>query len=200
MRYTGPKTKLARKVGEDLGLKTNPLKTNKRIGIRPGMHGKKMRRKVSEYGKQLLEKQKVRYIYGVTEKQLRRLYSTATKTPTATGTVLLRLLERRLDNVLYRMKMAPTRAAARQLVNHGHVTVNGIKMTIPSYSVKIDDVVELQGKANRIPAIAEVMKQAETAANWVQVKASAGKVARFPEREEIDGAIDEQLIVEYYSR
>lgn len=200
MRFTGPKNKMARKIGEDLGLKTNPLKVNKRLGIRPGQHGKKMRRKVSEYGKQLLEKQKTRYIYGVSEKQLRRLYTTATKTPSATGTVLLRLLERRLDNVLYRMKMAPTRAAARQLVNHGHVTVNEKKMSVPSYQVSIDDVVQLKSTATKIPAVAEVMKDASTAADWVKVKSGAGKVTRFPERDEIDGGIDEQLIVEWYSR
>ena len=199
-RYTGPKNKLARQIGEDLGLKSNPLKVGKRIGIRPGMHGKKMRRKISDFGQQLQEKQKIRFIYGVTEKQLRKLYESATKTPTATGTVLLRLLERRLDNVLYRMKFAPTRAAARQLVNHGHVQVNGKKMSIPSYLVNIDDLVSVKSSGSKIPAIAESIKNASSVAVWLSIKGGAGKVTRFPEREEIDGSINEQSIVEYYSR
>ena len=200
MRYTGPKTKLARKIGEDLGLKSNPQKVSKRIGLRPGMHGKKMRRKMSDYGTQLQEKQQVRFTYGVTEKQLRRLYDTATKTSASTGTSLLRFLERRLDNVVYRMKFAPTRAAARQIVNHGHVQVNGKKMSIPSYSVKIDDVITVGTKATKIPSSVEAMKNADSASPWVQVKSAVGKVIRFPEREEIDGSIDEQLIIEFYSR
>ncbi len=200
MRYTGPKNKLARRIGEDLGLKTNPLKVNKRIALLPGMHGKKMRRKMSDYGTQLKEKQKVRYIYGLSEKQLRHLYNVATKTPTNTGSALLRLLERRLDNVLYRMRFAPTRAAARQLVNHGHVKVNQKKMTIPSYLVKIDDLVELKATGTKIPAVAQMMKDGGASAPWISVKAAVGKVSRLPEREEVDGAINEQLIIEWYSR
>ncbi len=200
MRYTGPKNKLARKIGEDLGLKSNPQKVAKRIGLRPGMHGKKMKRKMSDFGKQLLEKQKLRFIYGVTEKQLRKHYDVATKTKGATGTVLLRLLERRLDNVIYRMKFAPTRAAARQLVNHGHVQVNGKKMSIASYLVQIEDVITIKGKGSKIPAIAESIKNASGGAVWIAVKASVGKISRFPERDEIDGSVDEQLIVEFYSR
>ena len=198
-RYTGPKNKLARKIGEDLGLKTNPLKVAKRIGLRPGMHGKKMRRKTSDYGVQLREKQKVRYIYGVTEKQLRSLYDVATKTPSATGAALLRLLERRLDNVLYRLNFAPTRAAARQMVNHGHVVVNGKKMSIPSYLVNVNDVILLRETATRIVSVIEAMKN-KSRAGWLETKAATAKVARLPERDEVDGAIDEQLIVEWYSR
>lgn len=200
MRYTGPKNKLARRIGEDLGLKSNPLKVAKRIAISPGMHGKKPKKKASDYGIQLKEKQKVKYIYGLTEKQLRKMYNSATKTPTATGSALLRLLERRLDNVIFRMKFAPTRASARQLINHGHVTVNNKKMTIPSYLVSIDDMVVLKPSATSIPAVSQMMKEATGAANWIDIKAAAGKIKRLPEREEIDGAIDEQLIVEWYSR
>lgn len=199
-RYTGPKNKLSRKIGEDLGLKSNPMKTARRLGLRPGVHGKKMRRKMSDYGTQLQEKQKVRYIYGVTEKQLRRLYDTATKNPTATGSALLKLLERRLDNVVYRMRFAPTRAAARQLVSHGHVKVNGKKMGIASYTVKLDDVVELSKSGASIPAVIETMKSGSGRPAWVEVQVNHGKVTRFPEREEIDGNINEQLIIEWYSR
>lgn len=200
MRYTGPKNKLARRIGEDLGLKSNPLKVAKRIAISPGMHGKKQKKKPSDYGIQLKEKQKVKYIYGLTEKQLRKMYNLATKTPTATGSALLRLLERRLDNVLYRMKFAPTRASARQLINHGHVKVNQKKMTIPSFMINIDDVVELKSSATSIPAVSQMMKEGTMTTKWIDVKAAIGKVKRLPEREEIDGAIDEQLIVEWYSR
>lgn len=200
-RYTGPKNKLARRIGEDLGLKSNPMKVAKRLGVRPGMHGKKMAKKLSDYGNQLKEKQKVRFIYGVTEKQLRKAYDIATSTTAATGTAMLRLLERRLDNVVYRMKYAPTRAAARQLVSHGHVTVNGKKLSIPSYVVKIEDVIELAANSTKIPAVAEAMKQQEIGTvKWVEVKNHTGKVLKYPERDDIDGAINEQLIIEWYSR
>lgn len=198
-RYTGPKNKLARKVGEDLGLKTNGLKVAKRIGLRPGMHGKKMQRKLSDYGTQLKEKQKLRYVYGVNEKQLRSLYAIATKTPSATGAALLRLLERRLDNTLYRMNFAPTRAGARQLVNHGHVEVNGKKMSIASYSVNVNDVIVLKDSATKIPAVVEMMKNTSKS-GWLEVKGATAKITRLPERDEIDTAVDEQLIVEWYSR
>lgn len=199
-RYTGPKNKLARRIGEDLSLKSNPLKVAKRIAILPGMHGKKQRKKLSDYGVQLKEKQKLKYIYGLTEKALKKAYAAATKTPTSTGSALLRLLERRLDNVLFRMKFAPTRSAARQLVSHGHVTINGKKMSIPSYLVSIDDVVGLKASGSKIPAVANLMKDPGTPAGWVEIKAHSGKITRLPERQEIDGAIDEQLIVEWYSR
>ena len=136
-RYTGPKNKLARKVGEDLGLRSNAVKVAKRLSLRPGQHGAKGRRKVSDYGVQLKEKQKMKYMYGVTEKQLRGLYSEAANSTLATGEQLLSFLERRLDNVIYRLGWAPTRASARQLVAHGHVSVEGKKVTIPSYRVSV---------------------------------------------------------------
>src|SRR5262245_20869377 len=139
-RYTGPKHKLQRRLGEDLGLKTNAVKVAKRIGIKPGQHGHKGRSKVSDYGVQLKEKQKVRYIFGITEKQLRKIFDQASKNPTATGAALLSLLERRLDNVVYRAGWATTRAAARQLVAHGHIRINNQKMSAPSYTVQVDDV------------------------------------------------------------
>lgn len=198
-RFTGPKNKLARRIGEDLGLKSNPLKVAKRLGLRPGMHGKKMVRKLSDFGTQLKEKQKVRFMYGVTEKQLRKAYDAATKDKVATGSAMLRLLERRLDNVVYRMNFAPTRAAARQLVSHGHVSINGKKMNVASHLVSIDDVITLSASATKIPAVADSMKNTTTS-KWVEVKNHAGKVVKFPEREEIESSIQEQLIVEWYSR
>lgn len=200
-RHSGPKNKLARQVGEDLGLKTNAVKVAKRLTIRPGQHGARGRRKVSDFGVQLKEKQKVKYIYGVLEKQLHRLYVTASKNPTATGAALLSLLERRLDNVIYRLGWAPTRAAARQMVNHGHVAVNDRKMTIPSYQVHVDDVVVLKSKAAHIPVVAELLKDDSRAIPaWLERKATVGTVKRLPERADISEVIDEQLIVEYYSR
>lgn len=200
-RYTGPKTKLARKVGEDLGLKTNAVKTAKRLTLRPGQHGAKGRRKLSGYGIQLKEKQKVKFIYGILEKQMRKLYDVATKTPTGTGATLLSLLERRLDNVVYRLGWAPTRASARQLTAHGHVLINGRKMSIPSYQVKVEDVVTLKAKTTSIPVVAELLKEESgTIPAWLHKKGPAGKVIRLPERNDIKEAIEEQLIVEYYSR
>ncbi len=200
-RYTGPRNKLARKIGEDLGLKSNPLKVARRLSIRPGQHGTKSRRKLSDYGTQLQEKQKVKFIYGVFEKQLRRLYADASKNPTATGAALLSLLERRLDNVIYRLGWTNTRAAARQLVSHGHVRVNGKKMNIPSYRVQVQDVITLTNRGMKIPAVSEAIKaEADTSPAWLSNKSGVAKVERLPERNDIAETIEEQLIVEYYSR
>lgn len=200
-RHTGPKNKLARQVGQDLGLKTNPLKVARRLNVRPGQHGRKMRRKVSDYGRQLMEKQKVRYIYGVQEKYLTKLFAVAMKNPLATGQQMLKLLERRLDNVVYRLGMAPTRAAARQLVNHGHVTVNGQKVNIPSFRVSVGDIVQMGDKALKIPYVAEQLaNQNLSVPKWLEREAAVGKVSALPEREDITEGIEEQLVVEYYSR
>lgn len=199
-RYTGPKLKLSRKVGEDLNLKTNALKTARRLNMRPGQHGAKGRRKLSDYGVQLKEKQKLRFLYGILEKQLRKLYEMAIKNPTATGSTLLSLLERRLDNVVYRMGWAPTRAAARQLVSHNHLSVNGKKMNIPSYQVKVGDVLVLKDSAVKMPVVSALLKEPPTTPEWVETKGPAGTVTRLPEREDIREPIEEQLVVEYYSR
>ncbi len=198
-RYTGPKNKLARKVGEDLGLKTNAVKLSKRLMVRPGQHGQRGRRKLSDYGLQLKEKQKLRYIYGILEKQLQKLFTQASKNPSSTGAALLTLLERRLDNVIYRLGWANTRSAARQLVNHGHFLVNGKKMSIPSYSVKPEDVISIRPKSTSVPMIAEGVKK-ETAVAWLEKKGPAAKVTRLPIRKEIAESVDEQLVVEFYSR
>ena len=199
-RHSGPKQRLQRQVGEDLGLKTNALKTARRLNTRPGQHGTK-RRKLSQYGIQLKEKQKVKYLYGLLEKQLHRLYSQASKDPLATGAALLSLLERRLDNVVYRLGWAPTRAAARQLVVHEHVLLNDRKMNVPSYSVKVNDVVKLKDNTAKIPMVAELLKEeAKTLPGWLDRKATIAKIQRFPEREDVTEVIDEQLVVEFYSR
>lgn len=199
-RVTRPKNKIARRFATDLGLKTNAAKLQRRLNIPPGQHGRKGTRKKSNYGIQLLEKQKTRYIYGILEKQFRRYMEKAQKNPAATGVEFLRLLELRLDNTLYRLGMAPTRAAARQLVSHGHVKVNNKKVDIPSYEVSIDDVVSLSAKAIKIPAIASMLEQKTNVPSWLERKANVGKVKALPDREHIDAQIDENLIVEYYSR
>lgn len=200
-RYTQPKTKLMRKVGTDLSLKSNPLKTAKRINILPGFHGRRGRRKVSDYGLQLLEKQKVKMLYGILEKQFRNYFEAAASTDEITGTALLISLETRLDNVIYRLGMAPTRAAARQIVSHGNAIVNDKKISIPSYHVKVGDVITLTDRAAKIPYIAQLIKEkAQGISPWLERKLHVGKVVRLPEREDIVEDIKEQLIVEYYSK
>lgn len=200
-RYTGPKNKLARKLGTDLGLKSSPLKVARRLAILPGVHGKKMRRKQSEYGRQLMEKQKIRFTYGIQEKYLSNLFVVAEKTPLATGQALLKLLERRLDNVVYRLGFAPTRAAARQFVSHGHVLVNGKKLNIPSYRVSVGDELTLTDATAKIPYVASLLEQSSVGVpKWLERQGISGKVIALPERDDITEGIDEQLVVEYYSR
>jgi small subunit ribosomal protein S4 len=200
-RYIGPKHKLQRKTGTDLSLKTNAVKVAKRLSVKPGQHGSKGRSKVSDYGVQLKEKQKLKFIYGLTEKQLRKLYVEASKNPTATGAALLGLLERRLDNVVFRVGWASTRAAARQFVSHAHIQVNGRKMSIPSYTVKVGDVITVRSRSTSVPMIADALKaEDKSSPAWLEVKQAAAKVARFPERKESTDLIEEPLVVEFYSR
>jgi small subunit ribosomal protein S4 len=200
-RNTGPKNKLSRRAGQDLGLKTNPAKAARRLNIPPGQHGRKGGKKLSGYGIQLREKQKAKWIYGIQEKQFRRYVELATKNPSATGEELLRLLERRLDNVVYRLGLAPTRAAARQLVVHGNVLVDNKKIDRPSFQVAIGTVVGLSTKAIKIPYIASLLEdKSRFTPKWLERKASIGKVLTLPERSDIEGDIKENVIVEYYSR
>ncbi len=200
-RYSGPKNKLQRKIGADLGLRTNPIKVAKRLNVLPGQHGRRGRRKLSEYALQLLEKQKARITYGVLEKQFRRYFDRATINPKATGAALLIQLERRLDNVVYRSGLAPTRAAARQIINHGNTNVNGKKVTIPSYQVVPGETVSLSSTAIKIPYISEHLKNsAQGIPGWIKRKGAVSLVDRLPEREDITEDINEQLIVEFYSR
>ena len=200
-RYTGPKTRISRKFNEDLSLKTNAAKTSRRLMQAPGQHGAKMRRKLSQYGLQLKEKQKVKALYGVSEKQLVRLYQEAASKQTNTGMTLLSYLERRLDNVIYRAGFAPTRAAARQLVNHAHICVNNRKLDIPSYRVQVGDVVTIAPTSSGIKVISEAIKNNDKEdLEWLKINAGAIKVASLPKRENTMENIEEQLIVEFYSR
>ncbi len=204
-RYTGPKNRLSRREGMDLGYKTPGTKAHaqllKRLGVPPGQHGARGRRKVSDFGLQLREKQKVKRQYGVLERQFRKTFAQAKKWKGNTGEKLLEFLERRLDNVIYRMGLSPTRGLARQLVSHGHVMVDGKKVNIPSFRVEKDAVITLGAKGLEIPAVKKVL--GDTAAqtpSWIERKGPVGKVVRLPERADVREDINEQLIVEHYSR
>lgn len=200
-RYTGPTSKLSRRLNKDLGHKTNGAKLTRRLNIPPGAHGRKGSGKLSDYALQLKEKQKVKWIYGLLEKQLRRYFEIAAKTPAATGQELLSLLERRLDNVVYRLNLAPTRNAARQLVGHGHILVDNKKVSIPSYIVKPNQTIQISGVAQKIPAVANLLAQKNTTLPaWLERQALVGHIKNVPSREDSDPDIQEQLIVEYYSR
>lgn len=199
-RYIGPKTRIARRFGEPIfGADKVLAKRN----FPPGQHGNNRRRKVSEYGAQLAEKQKAKYTYGVLERQFRNLFEKAAKPSGITGEVLLQSLEARLDNVVFRLGIAPTRAAARQLVGHKHITVNGDVVNIASYNVKAGDVVGVREKAKSL----EVIEAALAGFNhskypWLEwdENAKAGKFLHRPDRADIPENIKEQLIVELYSK
>lgn len=197
-RYTGPKDRQARREGFDLFGKGAKLT---RLNVPPGQHGPKGTRRQSQYGRQLREKQKVKRMYGLMEKQFRKYVEQALKSTGNTGEALLILLERRLDNVVYRLGFAPTRPSARQMVSHRHILVNGEKLNIPSYSVKEGDTITLTKKAMETPVIQRLLEIKEPkVADWLERKAAAGKVKRMPKREDIIEPISEQDIVEFYSR
>lgn len=204
-RYTGPKNRLARREGTDLGLKTPGSGAHnellKRLKIMPGMHGQKGRRKSSDYGIQLREKQKVKHMYGLLERQFKKYFDAASRVVGNTGEALLVTLERRLDNVLYRLNLAPTRAAARQYINHGHVSVDGKRMDIPSMLVKPGMVITPRDSMLSIPAVKKLLEEKEPHITvWLSRKGPVGKVIRIPKREDITEDINEQLIIEFYSR
>jgi len=206
-RYTGPKFKLDRREGTNLFLKgkrsispKHPIE--KKGAVPPGQHGqRKLRKRVSDFGLQLREKQKVKRMYGLYERQFRRYFDEAAKEKGNTGEALLKILESRLDNVVYRLGLAPSRAAARQMVNHGHVRVGDKKVDIPSYNTKVGDIITLSMKAQKIPSVEESLKLKEDAIpKWLQRQGLVGKVGAMPDPEDLDLSIDKQLIIEYYSR
>ena len=204
-RYLGPSCKLARREGTDLFLKSGvrPLDSKCKAENAPGMHGAR-RGRLSDYGVQLREKQKVRRMYGVLEKQFRNYYKEAARLKGNTGENLLQLLEKRLDNVVYRMGFASTRAEARQLVSHKAIMVNGQVVNIPSFNVSAEDVVSVREKAKkqaRIVAALELADQREKP-TWIEVDSTKmeGTFKRLPERTDLSAEINEQLIVELYSK
>ncbi|MCB9071921.1 MAG: 30S ribosomal protein S4 [Prevotellaceae bacterium] len=199
-RYTGPKSKIARKFGEPI---FGPDKAQARRNYPPGQHGNTRKRKTSEYGVQLKEKQKAKYTYGVLEKQFRNLFEKAQAHSGITGEILLKLLECRLDNVVYRLGIAKTRSAARQLVSHKHITVDGEVVNIPSYSVKQGQVIAVREKDKSMVVIVDALNGFNHSKYpWLEWDntAMAGKFLHTPERADIPENIKEQLIVELYSK
>ncbi len=205
-RYTGPVCRLCRREGLKLYVKGDKCYTDKcpitRRGYAPGQHGQR-RRKLSNYGLQLREKQKVRRFYGVNEKQFEKYYNMADKMDGITGENLFKILESRLDNVVYRLGLASSRAEARQLVMHGHFEVNGNKVDIPSYLVNTGDVLEVKQKSKSSPKFKELIESHQgSVPQWLQVDVEnlQGKVVAESSREDIDIPVEEHLIVELYSR
>ena len=207
-RYTGPVCRLCRREGMKLFLKGERCYTEKcaieKRNLPPGQHGKLRKAKVVGYGLQLREKQKVKRIYGVLENQFRRYFEMADRTRGITGETLLQLLERRLDNVLYRLGLATSRAQARQLARHGHFTVNGRKVDIPSYQVKPGDVVGVRASSAENPAIQHALEEVKGRGvpEWLSFDPAtmSGRIASLPTREQINLPVQEQLIVELYSK
>ncbi len=198
-RYIGPVYKKARRLGFSI------LENGKELARRPyapGIHGADRRRKVSEYGVQLLEKQKVRFLYGLGEKQFHKTFEKAAKMKGVTGDNLLKLLETRLDSIVFRLGMAKTRRASRQVVNHGHITVNGSKVDIPSFQVKPGDVISIKEQSIDHPAIKEAVTATLARPAYVEFddKKMIGTLLRLPDRSELNQEIDESLIVEFYNR
>ena len=198
-RYTGPQYKKSRRLG------FSTLENGKDIAKRPyapGQHGTGRRKKVSEYGIQLQEKQKIRFMYGLNEKQFKRLFDKASKMSGVHGENFLKLLESRLDNLVYRMGMANTRRASRQLVNHGHIMVNGVKVDIPSYQCKPGDVISVRENSLEHPAIKAALEAKTSTVAFVEFdsKKLCGTFTRLPERSELNADINESLVVEFYNR
>lgn len=197
-RYTGPKFKLSRRLGISLSGTGKDLKRP----FPPGQHGANQRRKVSNYGAQLLEKQKLRHMYGLGEKQFRTLFVNAQKSPGIAGENFMIMLESRLDNLVYRLGFANSRAGARQLVSHGHVTVNGKKVDIASFRLSVGDVIGLRERSRGLSSIKEAIANRNHIPAYLEFNESAmeGKFIRLPERAELSQEVDEKQIVEFYNR
>ena len=199
-RYTGPRSKIARKFREPI---FGPDKALEKKNYPPGQHGlNKKRAKQSEYAVQLQEKQKAKYTYGILERQFAKIFERAARSKGITGEVLLQLVEARLDNVVYRMGIAPTRSAARQLVSHRHIMVNGSLVNIPSYTLKAGDVIAVREKSKVLETINSAVNAATNQYPWLDLnkKTMEGKFISIPERSQIPENIKEQLIVELYSK
>ena len=199
-RYTGPSWRVSRRLGMPL---SGTGKELARRNYAPGDHGNDRRGRLSEYGMQLREKQKLRYMYGMTERQFRNLFKRAGKIKEGThGTNFMVLLERRLDNMVYRLGLATTRRQARQLVNHGHITVDGKRVDIPSFEVKVGQVISVRDKSKNLDVIKNAVEAVVARPSYVEFDADKleGKLVRLPEREDMNADIDESLIVEFYNK
>ncbi|MEO0142076.1 MAG: 30S ribosomal protein S4 [candidate division WOR-3 bacterium] len=207
-RYIGPKCKICRREGEKLFLRGSRCYTDKcsfgRRGYPPGMHGKSGRRKLTSYASQLREKQKVKVVYGLLERQFRKFFAEAVKKAGAPGENLLIALERRLDNVVYQLGMASSRTQARQLIRHGHILVDGKKVDIPSYQVKVNQVVSLSESMRNNPLVRRALEERdpEKIVGWLKFNKEnmSGTIIRLPKREDVTIPIQENLIVELYSK
>ncbi|HUD04442.1 MAG TPA: 30S ribosomal protein S4 [Patescibacteria group bacterium] len=198
-RYTGPKHRLARKEGVNLLDKTSQT-LMRRLATPPGMHGKKRKKRLSEYGLQLREKQKAKTTYGLMEKQFKNLVQKVQVKRGDTKELIVSTLETRLDNLVYRLGFAKTRFMSRQLVSHGHVLVNGKRLNIPSYAVKVDDVISLSPKIQNNKVVLETNQEKEIILPFLNKKGLSGKLVRMPKTEDLQVPFDLQLIIEYYSR
>lgn len=198
-RYTGPKHKLARREGLNI-LEKQSRSLDRRLNVLPGSHGRRGRKKFSEYGIQLREKQKLKRIYGLYERQFRNYVKKASKSRENTEEKLIHLLERRLDNMIFRLGFAKTRPMARQLVSHRHVLVNNRKVNIPSYEVHQKDTIALSSKLLQDESIKKMLEERETTPPYVERKGALGRLLRFPTKDEVSNPVDYQLVVEYYSR
>ncbi len=200
-RYTGPKHRLARREGINI-LDKDSASLKRRLNIPPGQHARKRRTRLSEFGLQLREKQKVRNTYGLLERQFRRLINDASRQKGDTGEILMSLLERRLDNVVYRLGFAKSRSMARQLVSHGHILVNGKGVNVPSYSVKLKDIVSLSSKIKRSSNVSKNLEEIKDIEPlpFLEKKDGSGKLLRYPNKDDLQVPFNLQLIIEYYSR
>lgn len=200
-RYTGPKHKIARREGVNI-LEKESASLQRRLNVPPGgVHGRKMKRRLSEYGQQLREKQKAKAIYGLLEKQFGNLVKMVSGKKGETGQMLISLLETRLDNIIFRLGFAKTRAMARQMVGHGHVLVNNKKLNVPSYQVKLDDVVSLSPQAQKNPQVLSLLEEKDKPIiPFLQRQGLVGRLVRMPKKDDIQAPFDLQLIIEYYSR
>lgn len=199
-RYTGPKHRLARREGVNVLDKTSQS-LQRRLNVPPGIHGRKRKRRLSEYGTQLREKQKAKVTYGLLEKQFKNLVQTVRKKKGETGEMILSLLETRLDNLVYRLGFAKSRTMARQFVSHGHVLVNDKKINIPSYQVKVDDVISISTKIQKNPQVIELLSDKELKIlPFLKKQGVSGKLVRMPKKDDLEVPFDLQLIIEYYSR
>lgn len=198
-RYTGPKNKLSRKEGINIFEKSSPSLA-RRLNIPPGQHGRKRKKRLSEFGAQLREKQKAKSIYGLMEKQFKNLFQEVEKQKSDTGELLIAYLETRLDNIVYRLGLAKTRPMARQLVSHGHVLVNDKTVNIPSFRVKVDDVITLGQHAQANKQFADIVAEKKETLSFLERKGPVGKLSRMPKKDDIMVPFDVQLIIEYYSR
>jgi len=198
-RITGPKHKLARREGVNV-LDKSSASLIRRLNIPPGQHGRKRKKRLSEYGEQLREKQKAKATYGLLEKQFKNTFKRAESQSAETGELLISSLETRLDNVVYRIGFSNSRAGARQLVSHGHVKINDKKVNIPSYQVKVNDVITIDDKSQRNSILLQALEEKKETLEFIERKGASAKLLRMPKKEDLEVPFDTQLIIEYYSR